>query len=555
MNNIHLYTPKVREVCMFKEIAQNIVNPLEIIREGISNSVDAESKKISIVTYRNESGKFIIEMKDNGKGMNLEQVHRFFNLGDSNKNLAGIGQKGLGTKTYYKSNKITIHTQTNEEKAYKAIMNRPWQKLKKGEIPKYSIMEVESEIGKSGTTVTIEGYIVDNPEKYFNFQTMKDYILWFTAAGSFKTLFANHTELHNLIKNMQIAPRIYIDDRVGGINGEIAGTHQFSPPEEMPKVDTDQLIYKRSVNYCRHIGPFNRETNLNGEYVSVQIYGSVSGVNCRRSICKLRQGETLKSRYGLYLAKDFIPFSKSLEFLQDPFYHHYHILVNSQNFELTADRNNISNINDAKVKWVFQQVQDIISNYIKPLAENGYFKMRKYEEEEYAIKCKKENIRKSFKSLNKLDNLMIDSIPILKKPSCESQVSILFVALLSNEYTKSYIKDIDKIVIYSSKGATDMICTNKDNKEILVETEFKLSNLFKHGHPLGTFDYVVCWEVDLEVNQSIELYAGCNLILFKENGKYVLKYSAEKVIPVIELKSIVNSILKKDKSFVKVIND
>lgn len=40
------------------------------------------------------------------------------------------------------------------------------------------------------------------------------------------------------------------------------------------------------------------------------MYGTVSGINCRKSICKLRQAERLKGRFGIYLAKDFIPFSK-----------------------------------------------------------------------------------------------------------------------------------------------------------------------------------------------------------------------------------------------------
>lgn len=354
---------------------------------------------------------------------------------------------------------------------------------------------------------------------------------------------------------MQMAPRIFIDDQILKISSEIAGTHQFSPPQEMPKEDLNESIYKRSVNYCRHFGPFHEETNINGEYVSLQVYGTVSGVNCRRAICKLRQGETLKSRFGLYMAKDFIPFAKNIEFLQDPYYHHYHILVNSQNFELTADRNNISNLNDVKVKWVSAKVKEIINNHIKPLAESGYFRMRRYEEEEHMIKCKKENIQKSIRNLNKLDNLMIDSIPILKKPYCESQVSILFVALLANEYTQRYIQDIRKIVIYSNKGATDMICIDRNNREVLVEAEYVLSNLFKHGHPLGTFDYVVCWKVDLEINQSIELGSGCNLVLFRDKEKLLLKYGNEKIIPIIELKNIVDTIISDDNSLMSVIND
>lgn len=550
MNNIYLYTPQVKETSIFKEIAQNIVNPLEIIREGISNSCDADAKNISIIIYRNEFGNFVIEVNDDGKGMSFEDIHRFFNLGDSNKNFVGIGKKGLGTKTYYKSNNITIITQSKDGKAYKAIMFRPWFKLNDGYIPQYSIEEIESENVSQGTTIKIEDYIVDNPEKYFNFDTIKDYILWYTAAGSFKTFFSNYTQLYNLIKNVQIAPRIFINDKILGLEAEIAGTHQFSPPQEIPEEDIEEPIYKKSLNYCRHFGPFHRETNINGEYVSVQIYGTVSGNNCRKSICKLKQGETLKSRFGLYLAKDFIPFTKNTELLHDPLYYHYHILVNSQNFELTADRNNISNENSPKIMWVYKQAKDIIDNYIKPLAENCYFKMRKDEEKDHIIKCRKESVGKSLRKLDKLENLMLEDIPITKKPYCESQVALLFASLLSNINTKTFIRYINKIIMFSTNTSTDMICLDNNNKEVMVEVEYKLSNLFLHKHPIGTFDYIVCWEIDNKENRNIIPASNSK---FNDEDEWVIKLENDKVVPIIELKNVVNLIMGKNKdiNFVK----
>ena len=45
---------------------------------------------------------------------------------------------------------------------------------------------------------------------------------------------------------------------------------------------------------------FNRETNINGEYISVQVYGTVSGINARNKICCLKENETHKSRFGLF---------------------------------------------------------------------------------------------------------------------------------------------------------------------------------------------------------------------------------------------------------------
>lgn len=532
------FKPQVKDISLFKEIAQNIINPLEILREALSNSHDAEAKNISIIIYRNTSGNFVIEVQDDGKGMRVDDIHRFFNLGDSNKDSIGIGEKGLGTKTYFKSKRVTLYTQTKENDAYKAIMEDPWESLCNNLLPEYVVEEKSSRVGNVGTSVLIEDYVIDNPEKYFNFEIIKDYILWFTAAGSFKTYFANYMELHKYINNMQIAPRIFIEDKITNTKEEIAGVHQFYPPVENPKEDFSEPIYKKSVNYCRHFGPYHKATNIDGEYVSVQIYGTISGVNCRRKIAKFKQGETIKSRFGIYLAKDFIPFTKRVNLLSDPNYHHYHILVNSQVFELTADRNNLSNCNDPKVKWVLREAKKIILENIAPLSNDGYFKLRKTEELQYSIKEKHRRLIKRMDEFNDLSDLSVSDIPVVKRPNNESQVALLFVAIISNKKLKHLIKGIDKIGHYSHQDTTDMICLDYDNNMILVEIEYKLSSLFKHEHPYETFDYVICWSIDLDVNEKKTLADGNTLCLINENGEWFLKYGARKVIPVIELKYI-----------------
>lgn len=546
MKILEKFKPEVKDISMFKEIAQNMVNPMELLREAISNSHDADAKAISIIVYRNNIGKFIIEIQDDGKGLCKEEIHRFFNLGDSNKNKLGIGEKGLGTKIYFKSDKIILKTQTRNNEAFSATMERPWNILCDNSLPEYEIEAIIPQTGKGGSCITIEGYMIDNPEKYFNFETIKDYVLWFTAAGSFKTYFANYTELHKYINSMQIAPRIFIEDRINDIKDEIAGTHQFHPPVEKPKIDPCEPIYKRSINYCRHFGPYHRATNIDGEYVSFQMYGTISGTNCRREIVKLKQGESLKSRFGVYLAKDFIPFSKKNNMGMDLDSNHYHLLINSQVFELTSDRNNLSNQDDPRVKWVFDEAKKIISEDIIPLVDESYFSLRKSEEIEYMVKEKRKQLEIRLDSFDKIEDLLVDEIPISKKPDNESQVALLFSSIISNPNIKHYIKHIDKIGNYSQNSTTDMICFDYNKRKVLVEIEYKLSNLFKHDHPYETFDYVICWYVDLNINEKKMLKDGIILGLTKENQEWVLKYGPQKIIPVIELKCLINN-YKKDK--------
>lgn len=551
---MEVYRPLVKDISLFKEIVKNLINPLEVTREAISNSIDAEAKNINIDVYRNLEGVFCIAFIDDGCGMNKSELESFFNLGDSRKDKRNIGEKGLGTKIFFKSRKITVITQKNNSKTLIAEMCNPWYYLSNNEIPTYTINDKEPIVGNDGTKIIIEGYLVDNPEKYYNLETLKDYILWFTAGGSFKNIFATYAELNSYVKNMQIAPRIFINDSILDVKEEIAGAHQFFPPQENPKIDENEKIYKRSVNYCRHFGPYHRSTNINGEYVSFQMYGTVSGVNCRKAICKLRQSERLKGRFGIYLAKDFIPFTKKGSLISDPNFHHFHILVNSQNFELTADRNNVSNEDDPKIKWVYSMVKEIINNDIFPSTQTTYFKMRKQEEINFAIKEKSINLKKRIRDFGKLEILNLENIAIKRIPDNEAQVALLLSSLLSNYKLRKYVGIIDSIAHYSLQSTTDLICLNSEGETLLVEVEFLLSNLFKHEHPYMTFDCIVCWRVDLEVNDRKTLIDGIELKLCLERGQWFLKYGTDKIIPIIELYNIIQTIEKNEINYEKSCN-
>lgn len=104
------------------------------MREAISNVDDANQINISI--DRDKKGDPII-IEDNGDGMVIEEIHKFFNLGYSHKELCKISEKGLGTKTFYKSNKIYLETCSKEGILYIANMDKPWMKLQNNELPYY----------------------------------------------------------------------------------------------------------------------------------------------------------------------------------------------------------------------------------------------------------------------------------------------------------------------------------------------------------------------------------------------------------------------------------
>lgn len=227
-------------------------------------------------------------------------------------------------------------------------------------------------------------------------------------------------------------------------------------------------------------------------------------------------------------------------------------MVNSQNFELTADRNNVSNEDNPKVKWVYSAVKEIISNDILPSTQATYFKMRKQEEINFVIKEKSINLKQRIKEFSKLENLNLDNVAIKRIPDNEAQVALLLSVLLSNSKFKRYINVIDSIAHYSLNSTTDLICLNNEGETLLVEVEFLLSNLFKHEHPYITFDCIVCCKVDLEVNDRKTLVDGIELKVCFEKGEWLLKYGAEKIIPIIELSNIIYFLINEKNKQIKI---
>jgi len=185
-------TPKVDETQEFIEISKDFSNPLDLVRESISNSYDAGATEIWIsfeVINDYDQQLSLIKIKDNGSGMTKEELQAFFDLGNSTRRNTPemIGEKGHGTKVYFNSQRIEVKTSTGKE-GYHAIMGNPFRKLYSREIPTVEVEE--SPDLEKGTEIIIYGYNNSNV-KHFTFHRLRDYIHWFTKHGSIDNHFDN----------------------------------------------------------------------------------------------------------------------------------------------------------------------------------------------------------------------------------------------------------------------------------------------------------------------------------------------------------------------------
>lgn len=105
--------PKVDSAQEFIEIALDFSNPLDLVREAISNAFDAEADNIVLeFSVIQEYGEKVlkIEIEDNGTGMDEKGLASFFDLGNSLRrgDENSIGEKDMEQKYFLIVEKLKL---------------------------------------------------------------------------------------------------------------------------------------------------------------------------------------------------------------------------------------------------------------------------------------------------------------------------------------------------------------------------------------------------------------------------------------------------------------
>ena len=103
--------PKVDSAQEFIEIALDFSNPLDLVREAISNAFDAEADNIVLEFSVIHGEKVLkIEIEDNGTGMDEKGLASFFDLGNSLRrgDENSIGEKVMEQKYFLIVEKLKL---------------------------------------------------------------------------------------------------------------------------------------------------------------------------------------------------------------------------------------------------------------------------------------------------------------------------------------------------------------------------------------------------------------------------------------------------------------
>lgn len=491
--------PKVNEVNEFKEIANNFSNPLEIVREAISNSIDANGNRIELlfdmIDYYGED-LFRVRIKDNGDGVSENELENFFDLGNSSRldNDKSIGEKGHGTKIYFNSRQVILKS-WKDGKYIEAEMKNISKQLYQDKIPKYEYSVKDCKNNKKGTEIEIIDY---NRDKFrdFKHEKIKDYILWKTKFGAVDREF----KIDNF-NNYKLTLK--------GLDAEKPEKIEFGHifPNESASADKlyDKYNNKAPNYFCKrwtYTGTLDDHP-----YIKFQAVFYVEGKNVkygynnmlRRQGYKAPDGSyTIQERYGLWLTKDFIPIQRKNEWItsKGSEYTKFHAFFNCQKFSLTANRGSVEATSpkvlsdiENKIKDIYEEITSSddyeILDWLQGQAK-GYETVNK-EEKEYKRRKKNALTQKiaKYKGVN------------LYQPQLESGVHALLMQMSILEPDLFPFQMID----YNTNTGIDVLVKKKDDLSVDQSRIFyiELKNILdkNFNHSFKFLHSIICWDTEL----------------------------------------------------------
>jgi hypothetical protein len=510
-----MIVPTVDAIREFLEIAGDFTNPLEVVREAISNSIDAGADKIEVeFSAVKEVGGYVLKIaiRDNGSGMDKSELQSFFDLGNSWKrgNPDLIGEKGHGTKVFFNCSSIAVTT-TKNGVTLAAEMERPYGKLYDEILPQASVTESGAHDCPSGTEIVIKGFN-NNVGEVFTHDRLRDYIKWFTKFGSCEREFGQgrHTGKKLYLKGLDVdTPE------------EITFGHFF--PEESHDIHAlfaDHVV-RAPEHFCRKIvrtGVLRRYP-----FIRYEAIFAIEGNRVKQSYNRMirhsgytapKGAYTVQERYGLWLCKDHIPIerrnqwisSKGSEFTK------FHAFFNCQHLSLTANRGSVANTPPE----ILEDIREAVEEIYEEITNSDDWREMDWLESEAGAYLTLERERKDFQwrqDRATKSNVSIFNGTTLVEPTRESGVYALLVQL---ETLKPDLFPF-QIVDYDTHSGIDVVAKMRDATPVsgsalyYVELKYFLERTMNHC--FENIRYIVCWDTEVKNGDKVADLNGEERIL------------------------------------------
>lgn len=499
-NTLLMITPKVDPTQEFIEIAFDFSNPLDLVREGISNAFDAGAREI-LISFEvfKDCGESVLKtvIKDNGHGMDIDGLQSFFDLGNSTRrdNEAAIGEKGHGTKVYLNSSKIEVNTVRNEKK-YIAVMDSPIRQLHQHTTPSVSV-SVEDTRESNGTTIIITGYNNNRRDK-FTHEQLKDYIMWFTKMGSSESVFGE-TKYDNVKLKLKGVDKKEPE--------ELSFGHVFPKDSKNVQMLFEDYLAEAPKYYCKRIVKSGNLVNFPEiHYDAIFVvegtkvkYGYNSMI--RHSGYTAPSGAyTIQERYGLWVCKDFIPIQRKNEWItqKGSEYTRFHAFFNCQDFRLTANRSSVDNTPSE----IMDDIKRTVINIYEEIIQGDDWRTLDWLESEAASYNTVQKEKKDFEwRINRVSTARIADYKGIRlvEPTQENGVFSIFMQLLSVNPSIFPFTIVD----YDTHTGIDVIVKANDTIPIrsskLYYVEFKNYLKKDFNHSFANLHSIICWDIDSKI--------------------------------------------------------
>lgn len=503
-------TPAVDAAREFLEISADFTNPLELVREAISNSLDANATEIILGFHtRKEQGLRVLHIiaSDNGAGMDRAELQAFFDLGNSTKrnNPNAIGEKGHGTKVFFNCQSIEVETVKDGARLL-ARMVQPYASLHEGELPIADVQESEADDQPNGTRVVIKGFNNNNGDK-FTHERIKDYIKWFTKFGSIELEFGHERYAACTV-------------RLKGLDAEEFETLRFGHhfPENSPRIEKlfDEFLVSAPDFYCKKIkrsGQLKRYPDVKYDAIFCiegnKVKQSYNGMLRRPGYTPPAGGYTVQERYGLWVCKDFIPIERKNEWIstKGTEFTRLHAFINCQDFSLTANRGSVANTQSEIIEDVHEAVRAIYDDLI---TGDDWREIEWLESEVDAYRTldkESKDFRWRQARANAANVAKLEGITLVE-PTRESGVYALLVQLCVIRPDLFPFELVD----YDTHSGIDVIVKHRDNVPVIgsalyyVELKSVLKNQMNHSF-VNIFS-IVCWDTTVKNGEKMTDLAG-----------------------------------------------
>ena len=543
---------KVNEAYELYQIITDFANPLEIFREGIQNSFDANADKIVVKVYERDSlggSKVIIDIANNGEGLPRDKISNFFNVADSTKvnsrfipNKSTQGYKGHGAKVFFNADEVVICSKMQDD--YWAVnMVSPIQQIESKKCLEYSDFKTPTDLDiaipdewETGFFVRIispKAFETTTKRKKLNHMVLRDYCQWFTIIGTIATLYDKDLKEKNINLflmgiNTDSFKDIYNDiskcDPVPsfemtplGLCEKIPLGHYFPPMRTTKK---QMKAYVDSIKSTYHFFHYYSDIIFNeiidaGSF-SFRFVISIEGYETKRRYDLLLsrrgkrndvgiEGHTDSSRYGLWACKGGVPVEKVDDWITGGKgnYSYMQAFIDYDGFNLTANRGSVQNTDVDKLELIQSKINEIWndSKIQKKIKER-----QQIEEEakiDISVDEERKNLRDRFNNSKKRGIITFKDgtkcpVPAKNKSGgySESETFVLLLKIME-KYPKIFKF---KLLDYNTVKGIDFVVEDSNGDPKYIELKGTLTNVM--NHPFSCIHSVICFDTDIDKRRT-----------------------------------------------------